>query len=103
MEKEVPVHNIPDKVFIGGHECGLRFVHVVDDDDSCGEADCTTNIIKIKIGMPDSRMRETTIHEILHLAEPSLEETQIVFLSRTLLQLCKDNPFLKDLLFPPAS
>ena len=90
----------PNKLIVGVLTYEIRYVDFVDAQNSCGECEDTTGVIKIKKGMPEDFTRDTIFHECLHATNHSWSESEVVGATRLLLMVCRDNPWLKDVLFP---
>lgn len=90
----------PTKLVVGVLTYEIQFVDFVDAQNSCGECEDTTGIIKIKKGMSEAFIRDTLLHESLHAINMSWTEAEVLGATRSLLMLCRDNPWLKQVLFP---
>lgn len=90
---------IPNKLIVGLLTYSIEFVDFVDAEDSCGECVDSSLRIKIKRDMPIEAIYDTLIHESLHACNMEWSESEVLHTTRALMCLCRDNPWLKDILF----
>lgn len=99
---------LPQTIKIGYHQYRLELVPGLEDN---GSAHLDTKLIQINASLPPSAIRDTLLHEVLHVLlgdsalpacktmEPELLEEHIVLLlSPSLLQFFRDNPQIRSYL-----
>jgi hypothetical protein len=80
---------IPEFIIIGDIRYNVHFVDRIDDDDSCGESCRVTNTIKICSKLSDENKELTFWHEVLHLINGELEESEVDMLAVLIHQVIK--------------
>lgn len=91
---------LPTSVRLGTQDFSVQFVGKVDpkDEDICGQVDVPTNSIRIRKGLPETRVAELILHEVVHAylsgfeAEALTEETVAVVLGVRIAEFIVDNP-----------
>ena len=58
---------VPTTVQVGGHVYQIRLDPTLTDDHDSGQVNYRTQVIRIHPGRSQSEMRETLVHEILHV------------------------------------
>ena len=91
---------IPNTVKVGAFVWQIKFVEMFEDKNTYGECEKTTLCIKIKRGMPDDVTAETLLHELIHAVNYGYEEEVVHTTSVLLFTTFRENPALRDVLFP---
>lgn len=92
------MRNAPQSIQVLGKTYAVEFVDKVDDKDSFGEHEMSTQKIKIKNEQHHESSRETLLHEVIHAVEEQLDlgmkEKQVHGLAVGLFQVLRENAAL---------
>lgn len=88
--------NAPQSIQVLGKTYAVEFVDKVDDKDSMGEHELSTQKIKIKNDQHAESAKETLLHEAIHAIDEQLDlgirEQQVHRLAVGLFQVLRENP-----------
>lgn len=110
LEKKIKKLNI-DKIHLGWATFKLEFVNIIphDTEEVLGETNADKRYIKILSGQTDDILKDTLLHEIIHLIHATVglddddvfinEEQRCRLMTQGLLTLFRLNPDIKDILF----